>query len=60
MSLEDRAKVTARKIEGNVEEAPGALAINYEAQAKFKAEKSESDLRYTIEDGNDDVKKVID
>lgn len=60
MSLEDRATITAQKVEGNVEDAPGALAIHYEAQFQFKAKQSEGDLCNTIEDSNDDVKKVVD
>jgi len=60
MSIEDRAKATAKKVEGKIQETAGDLTGNHEAQAKGKAKQVEGDLRNTVEDGKDNVKKVID
>ena len=60
MSIKDRAKATAKKVEGKIEETAGDLTGNHEAQAKGKAKQAEGDLRNTIEDGKDQVKKIVD
>jgi uncharacterized protein YjbJ (UPF0337 family) len=60
MSIEDRAKAAAKKVEGKIEETAGDLTGNHEAQAKGKAKQAEGDLRNTAEDGKDKVKKIID
>lgn len=60
MSIKDRAKAAAKKVEGKIEETAGDLTGNHEAQAKGKAKQAEGDLRNTIEDGKDQVKKMVD
>jgi uncharacterized protein YjbJ (UPF0337 family) len=60
MSIEDRAKAAAKKVEGKVEETVGDLTGNHEAQAKGKAKQAEGDLRNSVEDAKDQVKKAID
>lgn len=60
MSLENKAKATAKKVEGKVEETAGDLTGNHEAQAKGKAKQAEGDMRNTVEDGKDKVKKMVD
>jgi uncharacterized protein YjbJ (UPF0337 family) len=60
MSIEDRAKTTAKKVEDKIEETAGDLTGNHEAQAKGKAKQSEGDVRNTVEDGKDQVKKMVD
>lgn len=60
MSIEDRAKATAKDIEGKVQEGAGKMTDNKEAQAKGKAKQAESDVRHTVEDGKDQVKRAID
>lgn len=60
MSIEDRAKATAKNIEGKVEEAIGDLTGNHEAQAKGKAKQVEAKVDNTVEDVKDEAKKMID
>lgn len=60
MSIEDRAKAAAKKVEGKIEETIGDLSGNHEAQAKGKAKQVEADVRNTVEDGKDKAKKIID
>ncbi len=60
MSLEDRAKATAKDIEGKVQEAAGKATDNNEAQAKGKAKQVEASARHATEDAKDGVKKAID
>lgn len=60
MSIEDRAKATAKDVEGKAQEAVGDLTDNHEAQAKGKAKQAEAKVRHTAEDGKDKVKKAID
>ena len=60
MSIENRAKAAAQNIEGKVEEAIGNLTDNHEAQVKGKAKQAEANLRNSVEDIKDEVKKAID
>lgn len=60
MSIEDRAKATAKNIEGKVEEAIGDLTGNHEAQVKGKAKQAEASARNTVEDVKDEAKRMID
>ena len=60
MSIENRAKATAKDVEGKVQEAAGKLTDNHEAQAKGQATQVEADLRNAAEDVKDEAKKAID
>lgn len=60
MGLKDKAKATAKKVEGKVEEAAGNLTGNHEAQAKGKAKQVEGEARTIAEDGKDNVKRMVD
>jgi uncharacterized protein YjbJ (UPF0337 family) len=60
MSLENKAKATAKNIEGKVQEAVGDLTGNHEAQAKGKAKQAEAQVSQTVEELKDDVKEIID
>lgn len=60
MSLEDRAKATAKNIEGKVQEAVGDLTGDPQAQAEGQAKQAEAKVRHTIENVKDEVKKMID
>ncbi|MBD2231808.1 CsbD family protein [Phormidium tenue] len=60
MSIEDRAKATAKDIEGKLQEGAGKLTGDREAQAKGKAKQAESDVRHGVEDAKDNVKRAID
>ncbi|MBV6624282.1 MAG: CsbD family protein [Rivularia sp. (in: Bacteria)] len=60
MSTEDRAKATAKNIEGKAQEAMGNLTGNTEDQAKGKAKQAEAEGRHTVENAKDEIKKAID
>ncbi len=60
MSINDRAKAAAKKVEGKTQEVLGDVTGNHEAQAKGKAKQAEGDMRNAIEDGKDAVKEAID
>jgi uncharacterized protein YjbJ (UPF0337 family) len=60
MSLKDRAKATAKNIEGKVQEALGDLSGDTKAQAEGKEKQAEARVRHVVEDVKDEVKKIID
>ncbi len=60
MSLEDRAKATAKNIEGKVQEAVGNLTGDPEDQLEGKEKQAEAKVRHIIENVKDEVKKNID
>ncbi|BCL35730.1 CsbD family protein [Nostoc sp. MS1] len=60
MSLEDRAKATAKNIEGKAQEALGNVTGDPEDKAEGKAKQAEGELRHGVEDVKDKVKKNID
>ncbi|MCY7322036.1 MAG: CsbD family protein [Phormidesmis sp. CAN_BIN36] len=60
MSLIDKAKATAKNIEGKVQEAVGELTGDPETQAEGKAKQVEAAVRHTVEDVKDEAKKILD
>jgi uncharacterized protein YjbJ (UPF0337 family) len=60
MSLEDRAKATAKNIEGKVQEAVGDLTGDPQAQEEGKAKQVEAKVRHTVENIKDEVRKSVD
>ncbi|MGB5715071.1 MAG: CsbD family protein [Waterburya sp.] len=60
MSLKDRAKATAKNIEGKVQEALGDLSGDPKTQSEGREKQSEARVRHIIEDVKDEVKKIID
>lgn len=60
MSLQDRAKATAKNIEGNVQEAVGNLTGDPKDQIEGKEKQAEAKILHTIEDVKDEVKAQID
>lgn len=60
MSLEERAKATAKNIEGKAQEAAGKVTGDPQDQAEGKAKQAESEVRHGIEDVKDNVKKKLD
>jgi uncharacterized protein YjbJ (UPF0337 family) len=60
MSLEDKAKATAKNIEGKAKEVVGKITDNPELEAEGKAKQAEASVRHTAEDVKDQVKKAID
>jgi uncharacterized protein YjbJ (UPF0337 family) len=60
MSTEDKAKATAKNIEGKAQEALGNVTGDPEDQAKGKAKLAEAEARHTVESAKDEIKKAID
>ncbi|MEI2580685.1 CsbD family protein [Scytonema sp. PRP1] len=60
MSLEDRAKATAKNIEGKAQEAVGNITGDPEDKAEGKAKQAEGEVRHGVEDVKDNVKKNLD
>ncbi|ALF52016.1 hypothetical protein ACX27_02770 [Nostoc piscinale CENA21] len=60
MSLEDRAKATAKNIEGKAQEALGNVTGDPEDKAEGKAKQAESEVRQGMEDIKDSVKRKLD
>ncbi|MTJ11906.1 CsbD family protein [Anabaena sp. UHCC 0187] len=60
MNLENRAKATAKNIEGKVQEAIGNITGDPQAQAEGKAKQVEASTTHIIENVKDEVKKIID
>jgi uncharacterized protein YjbJ (UPF0337 family) len=60
MSIEDRAKATAKNLEGKAQEALGNVTGDPEDKAEGKAKQAESNVRHAAEDVKDEVKKTVD
>jgi uncharacterized protein YjbJ (UPF0337 family) len=60
MSLEERAKATAKNIEGKAQEAISKVTGDPEDKAEGKAKQAESEVRHGIEDVKDNVKKNLE
>ncbi|KAF3888793.1 MULTISPECIES: CsbD family protein [Nostocales] len=60
MSIEDRAKATAKNIEGKAQEALGNISGDPEDKAEGKAKQAESEVRHGVEDVKDNIKRKID
>jgi uncharacterized protein YjbJ (UPF0337 family) len=58
MSLQDKAKATAKNIEGKVQEAVGDLTGDPKTQAEGQAKQVEAKARHVVEDVKDAAKKV--
>jgi uncharacterized protein YjbJ (UPF0337 family) len=59
MSLEEKAKATAKNIEGKAQEALGNVTGDPEDQAKGKAKQVEGEARHAKEDVKDNVKENL-
>lgn len=60
MSTEDRAKATAKNIEGKAQEAIGNVTGDPEDRAEGKAKQTEAEARHAVEDVKDKAKQAID
>jgi uncharacterized protein YjbJ (UPF0337 family) len=60
MSLVDKAKATAKNIEGKAQEAVGNLTGDPETQAEGQAKQVEASIRHTVENMKDKVKEIIE
>ena len=59
MSLKDRAKATAKNVEGKLQEVVGDITGDPKAQAEGKEKQAEAKVRHTVEDVKNEAKKVI-
>ncbi|PSF38770.1 CsbD family protein [Aphanothece hegewaldii CCALA 016] len=59
MSLEERAKATAKNVEGKAQEALGNVTGDPQDQAEGKAKQVEGQARHAKEDVKDEVKKNL-
>lgn len=60
MSLEDRAKATAKNVEGKIQDAVGGVTGDPKDQAEGKSKQAEAKVRHAAEDVKDEVKKAVD
>lgn len=60
MSLEERAKATAKNVEGKIQEAVGNVTGDTEDQVEGKLKQTEAAARHGKEDVKDSVKRNID
>jgi uncharacterized protein YjbJ (UPF0337 family) len=57
MSIEERAKATAKNVEGKAQEAVGQVTGDPEDKMEGKAKQAEGEARHTKEDVKDSLKK---
>ncbi len=60
MSIENRAKATAKNIEGKAQEFMGEVTGDPEDKAEGKAKQAEAKVRHTAENIKDSLKKALD
>jgi uncharacterized protein YjbJ (UPF0337 family) len=60
MSLEERAKATAKNVEGKIQDAVGQVTGDPADQAEGKLKQAEANARNAKEDVKDDVKDMKD
>jgi uncharacterized protein YjbJ (UPF0337 family) len=60
MSLEDRAKATAKNVEGKVQEAASEVTGDPKDKAEGRAKQTEAKGEHAVEDAKDQVKKALD
>jgi uncharacterized protein YjbJ (UPF0337 family) len=58
--MEDRVKATAKNVEGKIQEAVGDLTGDPQAKAEGQAKQAEANVRHSVENVKDDVKRAID
>jgi uncharacterized protein YjbJ (UPF0337 family) len=60
MSTEDRAKATAKNLEGKAQAAMGEVTGDSKDKAAGEAKQGEAKAQNAVEDAKDQVKKAID
>ncbi|NMG09288.1 CsbD family protein [Brasilonema sp. UFV-L1] len=60
MSLEERAKAAAKNVEGKIQEAAGHVTGDPKDKTEGKGKQAESEVRHSVEDVKDNVKKALD
>jgi uncharacterized protein YjbJ (UPF0337 family) len=58
--MKDKAKATAKNIEGKVQEAVGDLTGDPKTQAEGKAKQAEAKVRHAVEDVKDQAKEIVE
>ncbi|NJO80081.1 MAG: CsbD family protein [Cyanobacteria bacterium RM1_2_2] len=60
MSTENRIEATAKNIEGKLQEAAGEVMGDPKMKAEGQAKQAEAEIRHSVENVKDEVKKAID
>lgn len=60
MSMEDRAKATAKNIEGKIKQAVGDFTGDQSTEAEGRAQQVEASAQHAKEDIKDEIKKSVD
>ena len=60
MGLEERAKATAKNVEGKAQEIKGDVTGDPKDKAVGKAKQAEANVRHSAEDVKDSAKKALD
>ncbi|MFN7854000.1 MAG: CsbD family protein [Dolichospermum sp.] len=60
MSMKDKAKATAKNIEGKVQEAVGDLTGDPKTQAEGKAKQAEAKVRHAVEEVKDQAREIVE
>ncbi|MGB3402249.1 MAG: CsbD family protein [Microcoleaceae cyanobacterium] len=60
MSTEDRAKATAKNVEGKAQAAMGEVTGDSKDKAKGEAKQGEAKAKHAVEDVKDKAKEIID
>ena len=60
MSLENKAKATAKNIEGKIQEAVGDITGDTKTQAEGKAKQAEASVQHSVENVKDAAKDILD
>ncbi|HZG37910.1 MAG TPA: CsbD family protein [Nodosilinea sp.] len=60
MSIEDRAKATAKNIEGKMQAAAGEITGDTRAKAEGEAKQAQAQATHAKEDVKDSLKRAID
>jgi uncharacterized protein YjbJ (UPF0337 family) len=60
VSLENRAKATAKNVEGKIQESVADITGNSKDKLEGKAKQADAKVRHAVEDVKDEAKKAID
>ncbi|ERT08838.1 csbD-like family protein [Lyngbya aestuarii BL J] len=60
MATEDKAKATAKNVEGKAQEAMGKVTGDPEDKAQGKMKQGEAQAQHAVENAKDKAKKAID
>jgi uncharacterized protein YjbJ (UPF0337 family) len=60
MSTEDRANATGKNLEGKAQEALGNITGDPKAKSEGQSKQAEAEVKHSVEDVKDEVKKKLD